>query len=345
MPPIANLTEVATSALGLGHGLPQPVDVCGGIAYVRSGVSLAHAPAAVCIGTFDGVHKGHRDLIESTKADARARGCLSVAVTFDPAPAEVLGIAAPSSRLLEPDDRFRLLLACGLDAVIVLRFDQALSQLDYVQFLDSMLCSILDPASLHVGENFRFGAQGRGDLRAIGAWGHRRGVGVCGQRLCAFREGIASSTLIRSLLRSGKTTAAADVLGRAHFVRGTVVRGRGEGTAFGFPTANLRAPQTTCMPREGVYAGLFVVDDWAWPAAVNVGAPPSFARASDPAFLEANLIGFSGNIYDKEAAVVFLDRLRDSRVFDSVEELEGVVLSNIEWVRTNIGGSGVEVRV
>ena len=133
------------------------------------------------------------------------------------------------------------------------------------------------------------------------------------------------------------------LLGRCHFVRGWVDHGRGEGTSFGFPTANVRCDARTCMPAEGVYACVVSDGSRAWPAAANVGAPPTFDTRHDAYFLEANLLGFEGDLYGSELAVTFVAWLRASRPFSSLEELERTVLSNIDWVRRNVGETGVEV--
>ena len=124
-------------------------------------------------------------------------------------------------------------------------------------------------------------------------------------------------------------------------MRGVVVHGRGEGTSLGFPTANVRC-DGRCLPEEGVYGGYVVEGCDAWPAAINVGPPYTFSsRGRDS--LEANLVGFSGNLYEEEVSVVFVKRLRDSRHFSSLEDLKAVVMSNINWVGENLGSHGLEV--
>ena len=151
-----------------------------------------------------------------------------------------------------------------------------------------------------------------------------------------------SSSRIRSLLAQGDVSGIVSLLGRHHYVRGTVAHGRGEGTGFGFPTANVCSDARSCMPREGVYACIVTDGVRAWPSAANVGAPPTFTSHRD-AFLEANLIGFEGDLYGRELVVIFVEWLRGSRTFSSLDELERVVLGNIDWVRQNVGDQCVEV--
>ncbi len=309
---------------------------------------------AVAIGAFDGVHEGHRQLITDCVRDAASNGSRSVVVTFDPDPSEVVSAGEAQKRLLSIEDRVRFVYGLGVDEVLVLPFTHELASLEPQAFVDLLLQKIGPISIAHVGENFHFGARGAGDVATLVDCGKTRGFAVVSHSLLCKADvtGAAdqmvpvSSTSIRDLLSRGKVHEAADLLGRCHFVRGSVVHGRGEGTSFGFPTANVSCDGRICLPCEGVYACVVTNGQSAWPAAVNVGVPPSFAeRSADvpKAFLEANLIGFNGDLYGCELAVVFVEWLRASRPFSSLDELEHVVLGNIEWVRQNIGDAGVEV--
>ncbi len=320
------------------------VDGPGYALYLRRGVELGAGVAAVfSIGAFDGVHVGHRQLAHEALVDAGEKTVPSVAVTFDPDPADVLVGTRESMRLLETEDRVRALESLGFDAVAVFRFDDGLAKTPYSDFVASRLSRLARPVSLHVGVDFRLGHKGLGDVGALSALGKALGFDVFGHDLVEVDGRSVSATRVRGLLHEGDVSGATRLLGRPHFVRGVVSRGRGQGASFGFPTANLLVDKAACMPAEGVYAGLAYSGGRAWPAAVNVGAPPSFSEPN-PHFLEANLIGFEGDLYGREMAVVFVSWLRPSRAFDSIKELEEVVQDNIEWVRTNIGKRGVEVR-
>lgn len=300
-------------------------------------------PCVVALGAFDGVHRGHRALIEACRADARKRGCASVVVTFDPDPSEVVAGAHADLRLLSVNDRVAFCRLLGVDRVVVLRFTQdmaALAPIDFVDMLQERLGCI---AAMHVGANFHFGHGGRGSAATLRGIGERGNFDVVAHELLTYEGQAVSSTRIRRFLQEGNIAAAMQLLGRPHFVRGEVAHGRGEGTGFGFPTANVCCDARSCLPAEGVYACLVSDGTSAWPSAVNVGAPPTFSEHRD-AFLEANLIGFSGNLYHKRLSVIFLEWLRASRPFSSLDELERVVLGNIAWVRDNMGSEGVEVR-
>lgn len=342
--PAEDVARLASAALlGRPARRYEAKGLGGGRALVAEGVDLGPDVAACCvIGVFDGFHRGHQALVATTIADARARGCLSAVVTFDPDPASVLGHKAISTELLSARDRVRALAAAAPDAILVLDFTEELSATSYRAFFSDVLGDALRPVSLHVGSDFRLGAQGAGDVSALRELGRSCGMDVFGHDLVAEGDAKVSSTRVRNLLHEGRVERAAQLLGRCHFVRGVVTHGRGEGSSLGFPTANVRVRLEACMPAEGVYACLYIEGGRAWPAAVNVGSPPTFADP-DPSFLEANLIGFDGDLYGSEATVIFVRWLRASRPFDSTEELERVVLGDIDWVRTNIGVGGAEV--
>lgn len=300
------------------------------------------AEVVVAIGAFDGVHCGHRALIEACREDARRRGCASVVVTFDPDPSELLDGAQTNQRLLSIEGRVRQCRALGIDHVMVIPFTRELAVREPFEFVNMLTAQLGTIAAMHVGENFHFGRGGAGSAETLRGIGERMGFDVVAHPLLELEGAPVSSTRIRGLLREGKVSDAARLLGRCHYVQGTVAHGRGEGTSFGFPTANVCCDARVCMPAEGVYACVVSDGVHAWPAAANVGAPPTFAEHRD-AFLEANLIGFKGNLYNQSLEVIFVEWLRASRPFSSLEELERVVLGNIDWVRTNIGSAGVEV--
>ncbi len=290
----------------------------------------------LALGAFDGVHLGHQALVRKAIDDAKGRGLPCVAVTFDPDPAVIVGPSAAGSRLLCTTDRCRGLLALGMDYIVVLRFTPQLAGLDPAEFVEQTLLRVTHPVSVHVGSNFRFGHKGAGSVDTLGRLGARLGYEVRAHELMELEGNAISASRIRLLLQEGRVGEAKALLGRSHAVRGRVEHGRGEGTSLGFPTANVTLDELECLPKDGVYGCYFVDGSNVWPAAVNVGAPPSF-KSSTSRFLEANLIGFEGDLYGANVIVTFEQWLRDSRRFDSLEELTSVVLENIEWVRSNLG--------
>lgn len=334
-------------------GRPVPFCVADGRATgavtLAEGCREADGPWVCVIGAFDGLHCGHAWLVNGARKQARARGCRLAAVTFCPDPAEVLGGPQGRSRLLTCDERVSRLLAEGVDAVVSFDFTDGLAALDHLTFMRDALLAVLDVRCVVVGSDFCLGARGEGTVEALEADGVLLGVDVCGLDLLNEAGQPLTATRIRSLVRAGRVEAAAGMLGRCMRATGVVEHGRGEGTTFGFPTANVMVDPLCCVPEQGVYACLVTLEGeggplGCWPAAVNVGVPPTFEGRSTPdprTLLEANLVGFEGDAYGLTAHVTFLRWLRDSRPFSSLEELEQTVLGNIDWTSRTLGGGNV----
>ena len=259
--------------------------------------------ASIGIGVFDGVHRGHRELIDAVVRDARAHNCLAVVVTFDP----------------------------------------AVAALDHVGFL-SLLSRVVDIRSIRVGSDFRLGHGGASGVAEMQVWGAERGVDVYGHELLCVDGQTICATRIRQELCQGHVDLAAELLGRPYMLRGVVAGGRHQGSDMGFPTANIQVPDGIQVPADGVYEGLVLVDDTVWPAAVNVGLPPTYADDAASAHLEANLIGYAGDLYGASVSLAFTRWLRTSRVFDSLDELIATVEGNIDDIRHNLGEQGVSIR-
>lgn len=286
-------------------------------------------PAVVALGVFDGVHLGHRSLIESTCEIARADGLVSAVVTFDPDPASVIA-GQTGSRLVDPAEKIDLIAALGIDLVLVVPFTEAVAALEPERFLAEVLVTALAPRTVVVGPEFRFGAGAGGDVAVLELAG--RGLGfsvVVADPLLANGERV-SSTRIRGLLAEGDAGEASLLLGRPHRLTGIVRRGRGQGaTVLGMPTANVVVDEHAMLPGSGVYAGLVTLPDGKrLPAAVAVGRPPMFPEARD--LLEAHVIGWSGDLYGRKISVEFLRRLRGQRRFDSVEKLAEAMRADAE---------------
>ena len=280
-----------------------PPDVCGG---------------AVTVGNFDGVHRGHRELLAGTMAEAAAVGGPAVAVTFDPPPLSVLAPAALKPPLSTPDDRHRLLVAAGVGRVAFLRTTPALLALGPEAFFEDVILGLFRAKAVVEGFNFRFGRARTGDTAEL--WR------LCAKHGVRFREvppllldgEAVSSSRVRAAVAAGDVSTAAELLGREYAIAGTVEAGARRGRTIGFPTANLGGVPTL-VPGTGVYAVRATVDGRTHPAAANVGPNPTFG--DDARKIEVHLLDFNGDLYGKEMCVSFVRRLRDTRPFDGVGEL------------------------
>lgn len=333
------------------------------VSYMTYGRKLLRSNRYVCvIGVFDGVHLGHQELLQRAARDAAERGDKLAVLTFTPDPADVLSGPTPSSKLLSDEGRVNAMLAFDGDAdcpdvssVVCVDFDREFASLTWAEFAGEALGLIFGDEfedyleAVFVGSDFRFGAHGEGDLELLQRIGDIRGFDVTGVDLLEQGGAPVTATRIRGLVHAGRVVEAAGLLGRPHMVVGRVEHGRGEGASFGFPTANIVCDPSACVPEQGVYAGFVTIADddgarSAYPAAINVGLPPSFkGEVPEGTLLEANLIGFDGDLYGSKACVSFVRWLRDSRPFSSLEELERTVLGNIDWTGHTLGGRGIRI--
>lgn len=284
-------------------------------------------------GVFDGVHTGHRYLLESAVETACASGGKSVALTFDVDPDEIFS-PATTRKIMSNEERLEALAASGVDAVAVFPFTPEFAANDPADFL-SLAFGDGAPAYLHVGSDFRFGARAAGSVNDLNAWAEKSGTRIQAHHLLNDDGAPITATRIRTLLGQGYIEEANRLLGHRYFVVGEVEPGRGEGADFGFRTANVSIPEQRRTLGEGVYAAYAFVDGVGYKAAVNVGVPPTFADRST-SVIEAHLLDFEGDLYGAALRIEFTNWLRALRNFSSVDKLISTVNYNIEWVRANL---------
>jgi riboflavin kinase / FMN adenylyltransferase len=278
----------------------------------RSADELPARERAVAIGSFDGVHRGHRHVIDV----ARAQGKPTAVVTFWPHPRLVLGTHVELLSTLER--RLELLETTGIDEVLVVEFTPEVAALTPAEFAEAVLRRI-GATTVVAGENFRFGRGAKGD----GALLRRLGFDV---ELVPLLQGV-SSTRIRSLLRDGDVRGAAVPLGRPAEVEGTVVLGDQRGGTLGYPTANLATPPDLLVPAYGIYAGAAL----GHRAAISIGVNPHYGGAERR--IEPHLLDFGGDLYGQRLVVELWQRLRDERAFESEEELVAQITRDVEATR------------
>ncbi len=286
--------------------------------------SLADRPRALALGTFDGVHAGHRAVIGRALELARERGLTSAVVTFDRHPLSVIDPSRVPRLLTSNDEKIRLIEELGPDELILLPFDERFAALTPSEFCRDLLAGRLRARVVVVGENFNFGAHGAGDAAQLRACGAASGyeVEICG--LVTERGAAISSTRIRRLLHDGELEEVREILGRPPSATGTVVHGDKRGRTLGVPTANVDVEAGTIFPGRGVYAARALVDGRWYRSAVNIGHNPTFQSREEPTThvtVEAFLLDFSDDIYEREIRLDFLHKIRDERRFESVEAL------------------------
>jgi riboflavin kinase/FMN adenylyltransferase len=292
-------------------------------------------PSVVSIGVFDGVHRGHRTIIDRAVAIARERAASSVVVTFDPHPAKVVGRPVPLM-LGTLVGRARLLADAGVDGMLVLPFTREVSEWTPEEFVQRLLVDRLHTVHVVVGQNFRFGHKQAGDVDLLGKLGDEHGFSVESAPLLVGDDAPYSSTWIRERIAAGDVAAAALALGRPYAVDGPVVRGNGRGRPMGYPTANVEVREEMAVPADGVYAGWLVrADGTRLPAGISVGTNPTFDGTERR--VEAYALDVDLDLYGEHVAVEFTDWLRGMVRFDDVDELVAQMRRDVDDVRRVLG--------
>lgn len=282
---------------------------------------------SLAIGYFDGVHRGHAEVIGRAVTYARAHGIQSAVMTFHPHPKEVLGRGSQYATFLTPlEAKLQAFAELGVDLVYIVQFDLPFAAVTPQQFVDQLLVP-LGIRRVVVGFDFHFGARGAGDVTMLHQLCEPADITVEDVPPLLDGGNKVSSSRIRQLLADGEPAAATRLLGRRFAVRGVVVRGEGRGKTIGFATANVEPHHRYAQPRLGVYAVRVVLnpacsDAQAYAGVLNVGRKPTFHDEDDaPVVYEAHLFDFAADLYGREVEIEFVDYIRDERKFASVDEL------------------------
>ena len=282
---------------------------------------------AVAIGNFDGVHLGHRRLLETARARAATHRSLSVALTFEPHPAQVLRPSMAPPTLTPLPRKLELLDEAGMDAVVVLPFDLDYAATPAAEFVRRDLCARLGASDVVVGYDFTAGHE-RARVDALGEMLLACGIGLAVIQPVTADGLTVSSTKVREFLLEGNVEAAGVLLGRPHDVEALVERGAGRGRRLGFATANLR-PEGL-LPAQGVYAARAWLGARVFDAVCNVGVKPT-VEESGPVGLEAHLLGHDGSdLYGERVRVEFVARIRPERRFPSLDALRAQIAADVE---------------
>jgi riboflavin kinase / FMN adenylyltransferase len=308
------------------------------------GVESLTAPpggTSVTIGTFDGVHLGHRSLIARATAHASDLGVSSAIVTWDRHPSVVLRPDQVPPLLTTPERKIELLEESGVDLLAVLSFTKELSEWSPERFVTDVLVGGLHARVVSVGHRWRFGHKAKGTVELLRELGRTHGFEVEEVELAHHAGGVVSSSRVRRAVMDGDLALANALLGRPFDVDGTVVHGDDRGAGLGFPTANMALEPGLAYPPRGVYACYGLVDGSRYIAAVNVGVNPTFGGdpASTPMRIEAYLLDFEGDLYDKRMRVQFMQRLRDEVAFPSAGDLVAQIRQDVADTRSALSAT------
>ena len=307
----------------------------------RAEIPAGFGPSAVAIGKFDGVHAGHRAIIERLKADAAASGARAVAVTFDRNPLALLRPDLCPEGIVNTERKLELLAELGLDATLLVTFDEEFAAQAPETFVQDYLADALSATTVLVGDDFRFGRGGAGNPALLAALAPRHGfrVDVVEDVFLPGSDRRISSSWIRELLAAGDVEAAARVLGRPVSLRGEVVHGLKRGRELGFPTANLSPISDAIVPADGVYAGWLEDHDTGirHPAAISVGTNPTFGDVLMRQ-VEAHIIGADDlDLYGHDVTVEFTRHLRGMIAFEGIEALKQTMAADVVEARSVLG--------
>ncbi|WP_188992491.1 bifunctional riboflavin kinase/FAD synthetase [Paenibacillus nasutitermitis] len=290
-------------------------------------------PKTLAIGYFDGVHKGHQNVIRRSVEAARKAGLQSAVMTFYPHPKEVLGQGEQYVNGLTPlEEKVNRFRSLGVDVTYIVQFNLDFSAVTPAQFVEHVLRP-LQVRKAVVGFDFSFGARGAGKADTLAEMGGPDiSVEIVDPLLIDGKK--VSSTLIRQALAEGKPEQAEQLLGEPYHVQGTVVHGEGRGSKIGFPTANLETKAAYVIPRQGVYAIMAEWDGKRIPGVLNIGVKPTFHDNLTKPVMEAHLLDFAGDIYGQSITIHFISFLRTEKKFNSIDELVAQIHADAEQAKS-----------
>lgn len=285
------------------------------------------------IGNFDGLHLGHRQIIESVITKAKSIAGTSVVYTFRPHPQEILGPNNQIDLINTYDEKLMLLSQMGVDIVIEQPFNREFSSTSAENFLRDIIVKKLCPKAIHVGYDFGFGKDRAGSLEVLTKLCKEEDVDLVICKPVKIGDSICSSTRVRECLRSGDVKGANGLLGREFFYRGLVIRGNGRGKKIGFATANVHS-DAKLMVKEGVYATRAVHNGKVFESVTNIGRQPTFNLDNPvPVVMETHFLGFDKDIYGETIEVRLVERIRDEKKFSGVDELIVQIGKDIELAK------------
>ncbi|HEY3381898.1 MAG TPA: bifunctional riboflavin kinase/FAD synthetase [Vicinamibacterales bacterium] len=289
-----------------------------------------HQPV-LALGNFDGLHRGHMKIVERVARGAAERSTTPVVLTFDPHPTRVVRPDKAPPLLMTMGQKLETLERAGMQGVAIVRFTPEIARWDPETFVRVVLVEWLRVAEVWVGANFLFGHDRSGNFSLLRVLGARYGFRTEKIDPVRYKDFVVSSTRARRLISDGRVDEAATLLGRHYFLDGIVVHGLQRGRLLGFPTANLDT-ENELVPPNGVYATLVTLDSIVYPSVTNIGVRPTFHQPS-ATVIETHLLGVDRDLYGAHMRLSFVQRVRDERTFDGMEELKAQIAADCARAR------------
>ncbi len=286
------------------------------------------------IGFFDGVHRGHQKIMNICKARSRERKGLSVALTFDKPPLNILKKRVYKKLILPYAEKINIIESSGIDIIVTAEIGMEFLNLSPEEFCDDILIGLFNIKELFIGHGFRFGRGGCGDIGLLKRYPGMHKIKVNEIALAKSRGEVVSSTIIRRYYLDGDIKRVKELLGRDPYIKGKVIRGAGRGKKLGFPTANIDVCESLVVPGDGVYFGKISIsnnDAEELPVVINIGDNPTFGDSKK--WVESYILDFDGNIYGEDIRITFLKRLRKEIKFETGEGLIGQIKKDIDDAR------------
>ncbi len=285
-------------------------------------------PVAVALGNFDGIHRGHRELIDTAVREAGRKGIRSAVFTFSEHPRNVMAGRTVVRNIIYDDEKIRLLKKAGVDYLFSLPFDEKMRTQSPEAFVRELLIDRFHVSTAICGFNFSYGHKAAGTAETLQAAGREHGFDVVVIPSVADEEGeVISSTLIRQCIMEGDIRKATALLGRSYTLRGTVIHGQKLGRAIGFPTCNITVDETMVTPANGVYITNCYIDGIRHCSITNVGNKPTVGRFEKN--IETNILNFNEDVYGKIIVVEFIEQIRTEKKFSGLEELKAQIREDI----------------
>jgi riboflavin kinase/FMN adenylyltransferase len=285
----------------------------------------------LALGNFDGVHRGHRKILERVRRVADERGATSVVMTFDPHPPRVVRPDKAPPLLMTKSQKLEAIEQAGVHGAAIVRFTPEMSRWEPEMFVRTVLVDWLRVAEVWVGANFLFGHDRTGNFTLLRVLGSRYGFRAEKIDPVRYKEFVVSSTRVRRLVSEGRVDEAGALLGHAYSLDGTVVRGDQRGRALGFPTANL-CTENELLPPHGVYATTARIRDVVHASVTNVGVRPTVDQ-SGRITIETHIFNFDRDIYGAPVRLGFVQRIRDERAFETLEQLQAQIAVDCDRAR------------